>query len=322
VRGQQIVALDGPSGLRMADVPEPDGTGRVVIEVVAAGVSFPDVLMSRGMYQLKPPLPFIPGLEVAGTVRQAPPGSGVAPGDRVVALVGQGGFAEVAAAEPRSVLPLPAGLSMEEAAGFVLNYHTAHFALARRARLRPGEIVAVHGAAGGLGSATLQVARGLGAHTVALVSSDEKAALARRAGADDVVDVRGDWPAALRRSHAGRGVDVVVDPVGGDRFDESLRCLAPEGRLLAVGFAGGRIPSVAANRLLLRNIAVVGAGWGAFLAVSPELLGETARALQPMLASGVVRPLVGAVLGLEQAAEALRLLEDRRAVGKVILSIA
>jgi NADPH2:quinone reductase len=321
MRAQQIVSLDGPSGLRLAELPEPDGTGRVVIDVVAAGVAFPDLLMSRGIYQVKPPLPFVPGLEVAGRVRAAPPGCGLAAGDGVAAVVGQGGFAEVAAADPASVLPIPASLGMEEAAGLILNYHTAHFALARRAHLQPGETVAVHGAAGGLGSATLQVARGLGARTVALVSSDEKAEVAWRAGADEVVDVRGDWSGELRRSNGDRGVDVIVDPVGGDRFDESVRCLAPGGRLLVVGFTGGRIPSVTANRLLLRNIAVVGAGWGAFLAVSPGLFMETARALEPMLASGVVRPVVGAVVGLEQAAEGLRLLEDRRAVGKVVLSI-
>ncbi len=321
MRAQQIVSLDGPAGLRMAEIPEPDGAGRVVIDVAAAGVSFPDVLMSRGAYQLKPPLPFVPGLEVAGRVREAPPGCAVRAGDSTAAVVGQGGFAEVVTADPQSVLPIPAQLSMEEAAGFILNYHTAHFALARRACLQAGETVAVHGAAGGLGSATLQVARGLGARTVALVSSEAKAELARRAGADEIVDVRGDWAGELRRSNAGRGVDVIVDPVGGDRFDESLRCLAPEGRLLTVGFAGGRIPSVAANRLLLRNIAVVGAGWGAFLAVSPELFAETARALEPMLSSGVVRPVVGRVVEFERAAEALRLLEDRHAVGKVVLSI-
>jgi NADPH2:quinone reductase len=321
VRAQQIVSLDGPAGLQMAEIPEPDGAGRVVIDVSAAGVSFPDVLMSRGAYQLKPPLPFVPGLEVAGRVREAPPGCAVKAGDSAAAVVGQGGFAEVVAAEPQSVLPIPAQLSMEEAAGFTLNYHTAHFALARRARLQEGETVAIHGAAGGLGIAMLQVARGLGARTIALVSSEEKAEVARQAGADAVVDVRGDWPGELRRSGGGRGVDLVVDPVGGDRFDESLRCLAPEGRLLVVGFAGGRIPSVTANRLLLRNIAVVGAGWGAFLAVSPELFGATARALEPMLAARVVRPVVGSVVGFEQAAEALRLLEDRRAVGKVVLSV-
>lgn len=321
MRAQQIVSLDGPAGLRMAEVPEPEGAGRVVIEVAAAGVCFPDVLMSRGAYQLRPPLPFTPGLEVAGRVREAPPGCGVAAGDRVAAVVGQGGFAEVVAAEPESVLPVPASLSMEEAAGLIVNYHTAHFALTRRARLRPGEWVAVHGAGGGLGSATLQVAHALGARTVALVSSEEKADMARRAGADSVVDLRGDWAGELRRSNAGRGVDVIADPVGGDRFDESVRCLAPEGRLLALGFAAGRIPSVAANRLLLRNIAVVGVGWGAFLAVTPGFFTETARALEPMLASGVVRPLLGAVVGFDQAADALRLVEDRRAVGKVVLSL-
>jgi NADPH2:quinone reductase len=321
VRVQRVVALEGPSGLEMAEQPEPDGSERVVIEVAAAGVSFPDVLLSRGLYQLKPPLPFVPGLEVAGRVRSAPPGSGVAAGDRVAAVMRLGGYAEVVAVEPASVVPVPPGLDLREAAGLLLNHHTAHFALARRGRLREGETLAVHGAGGGLGSAAVQVGRGLGARVIAVVSSEAKADLARRAGAADVVDVATGWAAELRRLTGGRGADVIFDPVGGDRFDESLRCLAPEGRLLTVGFAEGRIPTVTANRLLLRNISVVGVAWGAFLEMEPGLLRATAAELQPMVASGVVRPLVGAVVPFERAGEALRLLEERRAVGKVVLSL-
>jgi NADPH2:quinone reductase len=321
VRALQLESLDGPSSLRAVDLPEPDGDGRVLIDVAAAGVSFPDLLLSRGLYQLKPPPPFVPGVEVAGTVRSAPAGSGFAPGERVAAFTMLGGFAEVAAADPALTVRVPARLSIEQGAGFILNYHTAHFALSRRGRVRAGEIVAVHGAAGGVGTAAVQVARGLGAEVVALTSTPDKAEVARRAGARHVVDARGDWTAALRSMGGGRGVDAILDPVGGDRFEQSLRCLAPEGRLLVVGFTEGRIPSVQTNRLLLRNIEVVGAAWGAFLSIEPELFEATQRALDAMIESGVVNPIVGATFPLERATDALRLIEDRRALGKVVVEV-
>lgn len=321
MRAQQIERLDGPEGLELVDIAEPAVDGRVLIDVVAAGVSFPDLLMSRGLYQVKPPLPFVPGVEVAGTVRHAPPDSGFAPGDSVMAFTMLGGFAEVATADAAVMRRTPARLQAAAAAGFIMNYHTAHFALARRAHVRDGETVAVHGAAGGVGTAAVQVARGLGARVIAVVSNDEKASVARRAGADDVVDTRGSWTDELRSLTGGRGADVILDPVGGDRFDESLRCLAPEGRLVVVGFTEGRIPSVQVNRLLFRNVSVVGAAWGAFLAVEPQLFAETQDALDGMVESGVVAPIVDVTFPLERAADALRALEDRRAVGKVVLTV-
>jgi NADPH2:quinone reductase len=292
-----------------------------VIDVAAAGVSFPDLLLSRGLYQLKPPLPFVPGVEVAGVVRSAPAGSGFAAGDRVASFTMLGGFAEVAATDPALTTRIPESLSMEAAAGFILNYHTAHFALARRGRLRSGETVAIHGAAGGVGTAAVQIARGLGARAVALVSSADKQAVARQAGAEVVIDTSGDWVSELRAQGGGRGVDVILDPVGGDRFDQSLRCLAPEGRLLVVGFTEGRIPSVQVNRLLLRNIDVVGVAWGAFLSVEPALFEATQQALETMIAGGVVSPIIGARFPLERAGDALHLLEERRALGKIVLTI-
>jgi NADPH2:quinone reductase len=321
MRAQRIESLDGPDGLRDADIPEPDGDGQVVITVAAAGVSFPDVLMSRGLYQTKPPLPFVPGVEVAGTVRTAPDGSGFAAGDRVMAVTMLGGFAEVATAPPALTCPLPEQLSMEQGAGLILNYHTAHFALTRRAGVTAGDTVVVHGAAGGVGTATIQVAKALGATVAAVTSSPAKGEMARTAGADSVIDSNGDWPAEVRTLNAGRGADVIVDPVGGDRFDESLRCLAPGGRLVVVGFTEGRIPTVAANRLLLRNISIVGAAWGAWLGGDPGLFAATVAALQPMIEGGRVAPSVGASFPLAAAAEALRLIDDRRAVGKVVLTI-
>ena len=321
MRAQQQVSLDGPAGLEPADVPVPEaGDGQLLVDVAATGVAFPDLLMSRGLYQMKPPLPFIPGVEVAGTVRSAPDGSGFVAGDRVVAVTMLGGFAEVVAATPSLTIPLPSQLSMEQGAALVMNYHTAYFSLVHRATLQPGETVAVHGAAGGLGSATVQLARALGATVVALTSTAEKAGVARRAGAHSVVDTGGDWPAALREATGG-GADVIVDPVGGDRFDESLRCLAPAGRLVVVGFTEGRIPTVAVNRLLLRNISVVGAAWGAWLGGHPGLFAEITGALAPLIESGAVAPIIGASLPLDQAADALRLLESRAATGKVVLTV-
>ncbi|MBV8195791.1 MAG: NADPH:quinone oxidoreductase family protein [Candidatus Dormibacteraeota bacterium] len=321
MRAQQIEVLEGPDGLRPVEVADPDGDARVLIDVVAAGVSFPDLLMSRGLYQTKPPVPFIPGVEVAGRVRSAPEKSGFAPGERVMAVTILGGFAERVAAEPSMTVRMPEQLSFEQAAGFIMNYHTAHFALVRRGRLLSGETVAVQGAAGGMGSASVQVARGVGARVVALVSSDEKAEVARRAGASDVVDVRGSWAESVRSLTAGRGADVIIDPVGGDRFDESLRCLAPEGRLIVVGFAEGRIPSVPANRVLFRNIDIVGAAWGAFLAVDPSLFSATQDALNPIIAAGSVSPIVSTTFPLERAADALRALDERRALGKLVLTV-
>ncbi|MGH7722896.1 MAG: NADPH:quinone oxidoreductase family protein [Candidatus Dormibacteria bacterium] len=321
MRAQRIESLEGPDGLRSAEVPAPSGDGQVLIDVAAAGVSFPDLLMSRGLYQLKPELPFVPGLEVAGTVRAAPADSAFAVGDRVMAVTMLGGFAAVAAAAPQLTCALPVEFSFEQGAGFILNHHTAHFALTRRAALTAGETVAVHGAAGGVGSATVQVARGLGALVVAVTSSPAKAEVARRAGAQHVVDSGGDWAAELRSLTSGRGADVIVDPVGGDRFDESLRCLAPGGRLVVIGFTAGRIPTVAANRLLLRNISVVGAAWGAWLGGAPGLLAATAEALRPMIESGAVLPLVDATFALDDAVSALRMLDERRATGKVVITV-
>ncbi|HKR98062.1 MAG TPA: NADPH:quinone oxidoreductase family protein [Candidatus Dormibacteraeota bacterium] len=321
MRAQQLQRLDGPAGLRLVDIAEPDHEGRVLIEVHAAGVAFPDLLLSRGLYQRKPPLPFVPGVEVAGTVRAAPDGAGFAVGDRVVAFTGLGGYAELAVADVEYTAHVPDALPANAAGGFVMNHHTVHVALTRRARLRAGELVAVHGAAGGIGTAAVQMAKALGARVIALVSSAEKARVAEQAGADVIVDTSSDWVSRLRAEQGGTGVDVIVDPVGGDRFEQSVRCLAPEGRLLVLGFTEGRIPSVQANRLLLRNASVVGVGWGAFLSVEPSLFAETQRALNDMIEAGAVQPIVGAEFPLEQAADALRLIDERRAVGKVVLTL-
>ena len=219
MRAIQIIDYSGPdSALRLTDVPEPGGAG-VVIDVHAAGVSFPEVLQTRGEYQIKPALPFVPGSEVAGIVRSAPDGASVAPGDRVAAFCMLGGFAEVAVAPEHLTFALADRLDFAQGAGLILNYHTAYFALKLRGRLAEGETVLVHGAAGGVGTASLQVAKGLGARTIAVVSSDEKERVARAAGADEVVRAGGDWKDEAK-ALSGGGVDLVLDPVGGDRFTD------------------------------------------------------------------------------------------------------
>jgi NADPH2:quinone reductase len=319
MRALQITELSGPaSALALADVPEPEPGDGVLVDVHAAGVSFPEVLQTRGDYQLKPPLPFVPGSEVAGVVRSAPAGSGLSPGDSVAAFCMLGGFAEVAVAPAFLTFALPDGLDFAQGAALILNYHTAYFSLAMRGRLREGETVLVHGAAGGVGTAALQIARGLGARTIAVVSDDDKEQVARGAGADEVLRSDGAWKDAAKELG---GADVVLDPVGGDRFTDSLRSLREGGRLVVVGFTGGAIPEVKVNRLLLNNTEVIGAGWGAYAMGKPEVNREIGAAVARLAAEGAVRPVVGARFPLERAAEALELIDGRRATGKVVLDV-
>jgi NADPH:quinone reductase len=327
LRAIQITELSGPDeALALVDVPEPEATtmltpgSGVLVDVHAAGVSFPEVLQTRGEYQLKPPLPFIPGSEVGGVVRSAPDDAAVAAGDRVAAFCGLGGFAEVVAAPEYFCFALPDELDFAQGASLVLNYHTAYFALRTRGRLAEGETVLVQGAAGGVGTATLQVAKGLGARTIGVVSSDDKERVAREAGADEVVRSDGPWKDQVKEISGG-GVDVVIDPVGGDRFTDNLRSLREGGRAVVVGFTGGSIPEVRVNRLLLNNTEVVGAGWGAGVMTKPDAVREMGAAIADLMAKGFVRPLVGARYPLERAAEALKLIDGRGATGKVVLEL-
>lgn len=319
MRAAQIHDLVGPDTLRVADVAEPSpDADQVLIDVAAAGVAFPDLLLSRGLYQLKPPTPFIPGSEVAGTIVEAPASSGLVPGDRVAALTLLNGFAERAVAPVPAVYRLPDNVSFSEGAALPMNYLTVQFAFDRRAQLRPGERVLVHGAAGGVGTAALQFLKWRGAHSIAVVSTPEKVAVAQAAGADQVVLADG-FREAVRELTDGRGVDAVLDPVGGDRFTDSLRCLAPEGRLLVVGFTAGDIPTVKINRLLLNNISVVGVSWGTFALATPGYLTEQWNELAPGIESGALRPPIAAKLPMSRADEALRMLDGRQALGKIVL---
>jgi len=320
VRAAVLERLVGPDGIGLADRPEPQPDGaRVLVDVYAAGVSFPDLLLSQGLYQMRPEVPFVMGLEAAGVVVDAPESAGVRPGQRVV-VTAFGTWSERVAAPADVVFPLPDRLTMAQGAGLMMNYHTAHFALVRRGRLRPGETLLVHGAAGGVGSAAIQVGRALGARVIAVVSDERKEEAARQAGADACVRAGDGWLGRAREVSPA-GVDAIFDPVAGDTFDDSVRALAPEGRLIVIGFAGGSIPTLAMNRVLFRNIDIVGAAWGAFLEKHPEIRAGTHQDLLRMADEGFVDPLVGAALPLERAADAVRLIGDRRAIGKVVLSV-
>jgi NADPH2:quinone reductase len=326
MRALQVSAFDGPDAVVLAELQEPVGADaltrgdQVVIEVHAAGVAFPDVLLSRGLYQLKPELPFVPGMEVAGIVRAAPDGGELRRGDRVAAFTQLGGFAEVAVAPAHLTFRLPEPLDFADGAGLVLNYQTAVFALVTRGRMSAADQVLVHGGAGGVGTAALQVARGLGARAIAVVSSDEKEQVARQAGAHDVVRSGGPWRDQVREITDG-GVDVVIDPVGGDRFTDSLRALRAGGRVVVVGFTGGSIPQVRVNRLLLNNTEVVGAAWGEWVIERPEAAREIGEVVTRLVGDGAIRPLVCTRFPLDDGADALRLIEQRGAMGKVVLDV-
>ena len=254
-------------------------------------------------------------------VRSAPPEAGVSAGERVAAFCMLGAFAEVAVAPEFMCFKLPEELDFAQGAALVLNYHTAWFALKLRGRLAEGETVLVHGGAGGVGTASLQVAKGLGARTIAVVSSDEKEQVAREAGADEVVRSDGSWKDEAK-DISGGGVDLVLDPVGGDRFTDSLRSLREGGRVVVVGFTGGSIPEVKVNRLLLNNTEVIGAGWGAHVMGKPDVTRRIGSEIMRLTEAGFIRPVVGARFPLERASEALVLIDERGATGKVVLDVA
>ncbi|MCW2652509.1 MAG: NADPH:quinone reductase [Mycobacterium sp.] len=322
MRAVRVSRLDGPDAVEVADIDEPAADDGVVVDVHAAGVAFPDALLTRGLYQYKPQIPFVLGGEVAGVVRSAPAGSQVRPGDRVAGLTMlDGGMAEVAVLRPDHVFKLPDGVSFEAGAGLLFNDLTALFALRVRGRLRQGETVLVHGGAGGIGTSTLRLAPALGAsRTIAVVSSDDKVDVAKAAGATDVVLADG-FKDAVKGLTDGQGVDIVVDPVGGDRFTDSLRSLAPGGRLLVIGFTGGEIPTVKVNRLLLNNVDVVGVGWGAWTLSHPGALARQWAELEPLLATGRVRAPQPETYRLDDARNAIAALENRTAKGKVVLKV-
>jgi NADPH:quinone reductase len=319
MRAAVVTDLAGPGAVEIHEVPEPaPSQDQVVIDVEYAGVVFPDVLFTRGEYQWRPELPFTPGWEVSGVVRTD--GGGLRAGTRVAAMPIIGGFAETVAVHSHMVFPLPENVPFDKGAALPLNYLTAHFALTRRARLSKGDTVLVHGAAGGLGSATCQIAAAYGARVIAVVSTPEKGQAAAAAGAHEIVPVDG-FLEETRRITGGRGVDVVVDPVGGNRFTDSLRSLAREGRLLVLGFTGRDIPTVKVNRLLLSNTTVMGVASREFWVHEPDHPGRQWRDLVPLMEARTIDPPIGRVFDLSDTAAAIRELDERRAAGRVLIRV-
>ncbi len=314
----------GPEDLVVEETDPPEvGAGEVRVDVHRAGLNFPDLLMISGKYQVKPPFPFSPGMECSGVVEAVGAGvTQVAPGDRVMAHTGRGSLAEQVVAEERSVFRLLDGVSFDQAAGFPVTYGTTYHALRDRAQLQPGEVLLVHGAAGGVGRNAVELGKKLGATVIAGVGSDAKMAIVEQYGADFVFNYS---ECRIRDAVKGftddLGADVIFDPVGGDAFDESLRCIHWNGRLLVVGFASGRIPEAKANLVLLKSCQVVGVYWGAWAAREPEACREQFATLLLWTAEGRLRPHVSRHLPLERVAEGLRAIAAREVTGKVVIDV-
>lgn len=320
MRAVQVTTLEGPEHVAVAEVEAPTpGPGQVVIEVSHAGVTFPELLQTRGMYQVKHPLPFTLGSEAAGIVSAVGEGSRFSVGDRVATITGKGTFAEFLLANDEQVLLLPDSLSLEAAAGIPMNVLTADFTLRVRANLQPGRTLLVHGAAGGLGSALVQLGLAMGAEVVAVVSTEEKAQVVRGLGAQHVVFADGFKDAVLEIFPD--GVDFVADPVGGDRFTDSIRSLRRYGQVLVLGFTAGEIPTVKVNRLLLKNVAVSGVAWGEATRDDRNLIHSQWEAITDHLASGALDPHIHGHYPLERAAEAIAVLDERAVLGKVLLDV-
>ena len=318
-------AYGPPESLVVEDLPpvEP-GPGEVVIRVKAAGVNFPDVLIIQNKYQIKPPLPFSPGSEVAGVVKAVGDAvTRVKPGDAVMALTAFGGFAEEVKTDERQVLPLPAGMDFATAAAFGLTYATSDHALRDRGALKAGETLLVLGAAGGVGIAAIEIGKALGARVIACASTDEKLATCRAHGADATINyATEDLRERIKALTGGRGADVIYDPVGGAYTEPALRSIAWRGRLLVVGSASGDIPKIPLNLTLLKGCSIVGVYWGDFSRREPDRFAEQMRQLGRWFSDGVIKPHISAMFPLERASEALRLMAERRVTGKLVLTVA
>jgi NADPH:quinone reductase len=314
----------GPEKLVIAEVPSPPmREGAVRVQIHAAGVNFGDTLLITGQYQEKPPLPFTPGMEMAGVVTEVASGvRHVRVGDRVLGSIGRGGYAEEVVADAESVLRIPDSMDFATAAGFPIAYSTSHGAFIWRAHLKPGETVLVLGASGGVGLTAVEIAKAMGASVIAAAGGAEKLAVAKQAGADHLIDyTREDLRERVKAITGGRGVDVVYDPVGGDAFDQSLRSIAWEGRIIVIGFAGGRVPQIPANILLVKNIDVIGFFWGSYRRYKPQLMADSLEQLLRWFAEGKLKPHVSHRLPLEEVAQALDLLKTRKSTGKVVLTM-
>jgi NADPH2:quinone reductase len=321
MKAQVIVSETGPAGLELQDVAAPQAApGQYLVDVRSCGVCFPDLLMSQGKYQLRPPLPFTPGTEVAGVVTSAPDGGSYKVGDRVVVASMLGGFGEQVAVVEQQLYPLPDVLSFDEGAALGINFQTALFALKLRAQTAPGEVVAVLGSAGGVGVASILVAKAMGARVIAVVHRTGQEEMLRALGADDVVQLTDGWKDKVLGLSDG-GVDVLIDPVGGEVFDEALRTVGPDGRYVVIGFAAGGIPTVKLNRVLFRNISVVGAAWGEYIRTHPDVPGLLHDELVEMIEAGM-RPPVNHLYSLEDLPTALTDLAEGRVKGKAVIRIS
>jgi NADPH:quinone reductase len=325
MKAWRVHAWGEPETMSFEDiaVPEP-GPGEVRIRNNAAGLNFFDILQVQGKYQIKPPFPFTPGAEVAGVV--AAIGRGVTEysiGDRVLSITHGGAMAEYSIGRAGMTFAIPADMDFPEAAAFPIVYHTSYFALRERAVLRTGEWLLVHAGASGVGMSAIQLGRAFGARVIATAGSGEKLEFARSLGAEYVINYSdGTWVDQVKQFTGGHGADVIYDPVGGDIFDLSTKCIAPGGRLLVIGFASGRIPTIAANRILIKDIAIVGALWGTYAAAHPEYLAEAQRALADLYTKGLVTPPKPRCYPLDQAPAALRDLANRKILGKAALTIS
>lgn len=317
-----VHTLGGPAVLEREDAADvPVGPGTVAIDVEAIGCNFFDTLITQGKYQVKPELPFAPGAEVAGTVCEVGDGvHGLSVGDRVTALLAYGGFASRVSVPPERVFPMPDGMSFEHAAALGLVYQTSYVALVPRAHLKEGETLLVHAAAGGVGLAAVQIGVALGARVIGTAGSADKLELVKQSGAEAVINYREeDFVERVHELTGGRGADVIYDPVGGDTFDRSMKCIAFDGRLLVIGFASGRIPSAEMNRVLLKNISLVGLHWGLYFEKDPAVIRDAQRAIFDLHARGKINPVVSATYPLTEARAALEALATRRTSGKVVL---
>ncbi|HZS05465.1 MAG TPA: NADPH:quinone oxidoreductase family protein [Blastocatellia bacterium] len=313
-----------PEQMELAETPVPEpGPNEVRIRNRAAALNFYDILMIQGKYQVRPPLPFTPGTEVAGTVDAVGAEvTGFAVGDRVQAIASTGGYAEYSIAPTGKTFRIPDAMSFDEAAAMIVVYQTSYFALKQRAELKPGEWLLVHAAAGGVGLSAMQIGKAMGARVIATAGSAEKLDFCLSQGAEHALNYReATWVDAVKKITGGRGADVIYDPVGGEVFDLSTKVIAPEGRLLVIGFAGGTIPSIAANRILLKDMSVVGVFWGGYCERHPDYLHETQADLFAMYEAGQIRPVVSQAYPLAEAPAALRALAGRKTWGKVVLTV-
>lgn len=319
MRALQLVDLDTPPALVTLPLPEP-GPGQVRLRIRACGLNFADLLMMKGQYQERPPMPFVMGMEVAGEVDALGAGvSGLTIGQRVAAFAGQGGLADYGVFDAARCMGLPDAMPFEQAAGFMVAYGTSHLALDHRARLQPGETLLVLGAAGGVGLTAVEIGARMGARVVAVARGADKLDVARAAGAAECIDA--DHPDPRAAFKALGGVDVVYDAVGEPLAGAALRAMRPEGRFLAIGFAGGQVPQFPANLLLVKNITVTGLYWGGYLAFRPEVLVDSLRTLMGWYAEGGLQPHISHALPLERVHEGFELMRSRKSTGKVVITM-